>query len=116
MNFVTKNLIMMIGPSVLKSIISSVLNEEKLTQYRDEIVIFLRTTADKTKNEIDDGVIELAVKTIMEPGTYIQYTKGLCGLLHRYVSDTKTAWDDMLLIPILDRIEQLGAGEAEVAG
>jgi len=114
MNFVTKNLVMMIGPTVLKSIIDSVLNEEQLTEYRDTAITFLRTKADGTKNEIDDNIVELAVSAAMTPGTYIEYTKGLCGLLRRYVTDTKTAWDDMLLIPILDRIEQLGVGDTGV--
>jgi len=111
MNAFTRQMIMMIGPMILKSLINSMLNEKKLLEYRDKIVAFLRSTADKSANEIDDMAIEEVVKLIMNPTFYAGKTRELCVMARAYVTSTETEWDDMLFIPILDRIELIGTGK-----
>ena len=111
MNAFTRQMIIMIGPMILKSLINSMLNEQKLTEFRDKIVAFLRSTADKSSNEIDDMAIEEVVKLIMNPSFYTSKTLELCAMAKAYVSNTATEWDDMLFIPILDRIELIGTGK-----
>lgn len=111
MNFVTKQLVGTIGPAVMKSVIKSMLTEQNLVEYRDKAIEYIKGQAEKTSTDIDDGLVDLAVKWIMEPGNYIEYTKNLCQLARGYVSHTATEYDDMLCLPILDRIEQLGAGQ-----
>ncbi|MFV0511573.1 MAG: hypothetical protein ACK5M8_20335 [Shewanella algae] len=115
MNTVTKKLVSLIGPVVLKNILDQILNEEKLSSYRDNLVTFFRKTAAKTTNEIDDKLVEIAISTIMEPGKAVEQTVELCGILRAYVQDSQTPIDDILVLPILDRIEDLGTSKIEAA-
>lgn len=84
MNFVTKQLIGTIGPAVMKSVIKSMLTEKHLIEYRGKAIEYIKGQAVKTSTEVDDGLVELAVEWIMEPGNYIEYTKNLCQLARGY--------------------------------
>lgn len=111
MNAITTQLIMAIGPTILKSVIRSMLNEEKLTEYRDEAITFLKGKAAATDNKIDDSLVQAAIDWVMEPGNYIKYTQEFCSLARRYITSTENEWDDIVFVPFLDRIEQLGVGK-----
>ena len=108
MNAVTKKLVSLIGPTVIETVLSSIINEEKLTSFRDSLITFFRKTADSTVNEIDDYLGEFVIDTIMEPGRYVEHTKELCKILREYIQSSQTEWDDMAFLPILDRIELFG--------
>jgi len=111
MNAVTRQMIMMFGPMLLKSVIKSMLEEKKLIEFRDKIVAFLRGMADKSSNEIDDMAIEEVVRIIMDPSIYAGKTVELCEMARAYITSTETEWDDMLFIPILDRVQAIGTGK-----
>jgi len=108
MNAVTKKLVLLIGPTVIEAVLSSIINEEKLTSFRDALITFFRKTADSTVNEIDDYLAGFAIDTIMEPGRYVEHTQELCKILREYIQSSQTEWDDMAFLPILDRIELFG--------
>jgi len=111
MNAFTRQMIIMIGPMILKSLINSMLNEEKLVEYRDKMIGFMRSQADRTANEIDDMAIEEVVRIVLDPSIYAVKTVELCAMAKAYIASTATEWDDMLFIPILDRIELIGTGK-----
>jgi len=111
MNAITKQLIMTFGPMLLKSIIDSMLNEEKLKEYRDEILKFLREKAGNSKTAIDDALVGSVIGWVMEPGHHIPFTQEFCSMARRYITDTENEWDDMAFLPIIDRIEQIGVGK-----
>lgn len=113
MNVVTQKLINVIGPTVVENIISAILTDEKLTSFKDNVITFFRRTADRTATEVDDNLVEFAINMIMEPGKSIEHTRELCGLLRGYIQDSRTELDDIMLLPILNRIEQLGTSEPE---
>jgi len=108
MNLITRTLLSTIGPLVIENLLEQIINEEKLTSFRDNLVSFFRKTADKTVNEVDDYLVEIAIETIMEPGKHIEQTRELCKMLREYAEHSKTKIDDMLVIPILKSIENLG--------
>jgi hypothetical protein len=113
MNIITKNLVTLIGPMVIETILDAIISEEKLTSFRDELISFFRKTADKTVTEIDDYLVEIAVNTIMAPGKYIDDTMGLLAILRKYVESSQTEIDDIFCLPILDRIQLLGITAVE---
>ncbi len=110
MNFVTKQLVMSIGPMVLESVIESILTEENLIEYRDRAIALIKDQAKKTKTKIDDNLSEVAIEWVMDAGNYIKYTRHFCQILREYVSNSANDYDNMLCLPILDRIERLGTG------
>lgn len=108
MNVITKRVLMLVGPSILEEIITSIVNDKTISSFRDDLVQFFRKTADKTTNEVDDALVEMAIKTIMAPGKYIAHTKELCAILRKYIQSNQVEWDDIVFLPILDQIEKLG--------
>jgi hypothetical protein len=112
MNAVSKQLIMTFGPMVLKSIVNSMLQEETLVEYRDKLIAFMRRSVDKTATQIDDMLIESLIRMIMTPGLYIEQTKEMCRMARQYITHTDNTWDDIVFVPILDRIEKLGVEQA----
>ena len=112
MNVVTRQLIIMVGPMVLKSVMDSILNEKKLSEYRDRMILAMRAKADTTKNEIDDALVEGVVSAVMAPGLYIDLTMQVISLARQYITHTESTLDDKLLLPILDRIEVVGLGKS----
>lgn len=112
MNVVTKQLVMVIGPMVLKNVLDSILQEEKLVEYRDRLIAAVRAKTSATKNTIDDAVVEGVIKSIMEPGKFIELTMTVVSLARQYITHTESPLDDKLLLPILDRIEVIGIGKA----
>ena len=113
MNTVTKQLILMVGPTILKSLLNSIFEEKQLVEYRDKLIDYARRQADTTGSGIDDTVVEAMVGFVMDPKNYIEFTMDVISLCKQYIMQTTTDWDDFLLMPILTRIEQLGTGEAE---
>ena len=111
MNAITRQMVLMIAPMLIRSLINSMLNEQKLTEYRDKIVGFMRSQADRTSNEIDDMAIEEVIRLVLEPSIYATKTVELCALAKAYVKSTLNEWDDLFFLPILDRIEQIGTGK-----
>lgn len=107
MNVVTKKIIEMIAPMVIKELLDSIFNEKVLTGFRDEVVMFLRTRADRTDWKLDDELVEIIVKTIMAPGKFTEETRKLCKVLREYITHNRVKWDDMLFLPVIDRIEAL---------
>ena len=111
MNAFTRQMIIMIGPMILKSLINSMLNEQKLLEYRDKMIGFMRSQADRTANEIDDMAIEEVVRVVLDPSIYAAKTVELCAIAKAYIKSTGPEWDDLLFLPILDRVEQIGTGK-----
>lgn len=112
MNAITRQLIVTVGPMVLKSIMDSILKENKLTEYRDKMVAAMRAKADTTNNEVDDALVEGVVSAVMAPGLYIDLTMQVVALARQYITHTESTLDDKLLLPILDRIEVVGLGKS----
>lgn len=108
MNAVTKKVVKMIGPMVIKELVDAIFNEKVLTGFRDDIVMFLRAATKKTKIELDDKMVDYLVQTIMEPGKFTDETRSLCKTLRNYVINNSVKWDDVVFLPIIDRIEALG--------
>ena len=81
-------------------------------QERDKPIDTLREKADITKNQIDNEVIEGVIKSIMEPGRFLELTMQVVALERQYITHTESTMDDKLLLPILDRIEVIGIGKA----
>ena len=113
MNAVTRKMIFVIGPIVLEKVLNQIINEEKLTSFRDNLITYFRKTADKTTTEVDDYLVEFAIDAIMEPGKFIEQTRELCGIIKGYIEDSRTEIDDIFVLPIITRIEELGTSSAD---
>lgn len=111
MNIITRRLIMVMGPMLLKSVMNSMLEEKTLITYRDKTLAFIRGLTDKTKTEIDDNVVEAIIKMLMDPAKYLDKTKEFCALARQYITRTDNGWDDIVFLPILDRVELIGTGK-----
>lgn len=108
MNKITMKLLLLIGPTIIESILNSILTEEKLTSFKDNLITFFREKVDKTVTEVDDYLLEIVVDTIMEPGQAVEHTLELCKIMKGYITESQTEWDDIVFLPILNRIEELG--------
>jgi len=108
---IAMNLFKSIAPEIIEALFDSILSDNTRTAFKDSLVTFFRQTADKSVTEIDDYLVEMSIDMIMDPGKFCDDTRELCKILRSYVTENGTEWDDVVFLPIINRIEQFGVND-----
>jgi hypothetical protein len=107
MNLVAKQLMVKVALPMLTKIVREMIKSVDLAVLRDQMLTYLLSLAQKTETGFDDKMVE-ALMPLMFADEYVAEFLGMVlPTIRSYVASSATHWDDEIILPILDIIEDV---------
>ena len=92
---------------LLVKVVKDMLKSTDVTGMREKLTSLLLDLASKTSTSVDDDLVTSLVPLLFSDENIDEFAKKVIPVLQEFVKNTQTQWDDEIILPILDTINEI---------